>query len=38
MTTIVLYIFYFIIGFWVYRLLAFFYDDSKSYSNKKRSK
>jgi len=32
MTTIILSTFYFILAFLVYRVLAYFYDDSKEYS------
>lgn len=32
MTTIILSAFYFILAFLVYRVLAYFYDDSKEYS------
>ncbi len=36
MSTIVLYLFYFIIAFLAYRVLAYFYDDSKDYSKGKK--
>ncbi len=38
MSTILLSIFYFIIAFLAYRVLAFFYDDSKEVSKRKMSK